>query len=617
MSRSDRRCLSLITLLVGTLATLPATATAQQQILRLRFDGPVIEAPLPNAELMALFGGTVPKSLREIVGKIEKAADDADIAGIAMIVEQPVMNLAQLEEITAALREFRKTGKKVYCYLDYADNSTYALAAAGADHITLAENSVLDVRGLSMSVSFYKGLLDKLGIEAQGLHCGAYKAAGEPFTRTGPSKEFAENLNWLLDSLFDRWLTLIAEGRGLSKDKVRTLIDQGLWLSEDAQQAGLVDAVGSFDDFRRRIRKQFGEDVEVVKKYPRKTPLDIDLDPSNPFAMFTQFNKLMEQLFGTHTRGDEPGIALIYVDGVIAVGKSRDDGLYGRIAGSTTIRAALQKAREDDRIKAVVMRVDSPGGSAVASDIIWKAATALAREKPLIVSMGGVAASGGYYVSCPGDVIFAEPETLTASIGVVSVKFSLDRLLEDKLGITTARFNRGKYADLMTLTRPWTEQEKQLVFDYMNRTYEQFKRRIRTVRGERLRKKLDEIAGGRVYTGEQALEYGLVDRIGGLRDAMKLAAEKAGLPEDAPVYVLPEPEDFFEALARALGEETEDEWEIRMLARLAGAQQAGLLALLHAADLPPTAALRDALVRLHLLTRERVICILPAVPVVR
>jgi len=572
---------------------------------------------VPNAELIALFGGTPPKSLREIVRKIEKAADDPAISGMAMIVEQPVINLAQLEEVTAALRDFRKTGKKVYCYLDYADNRTYALAAAGADHITLAENSVLDVRGLSMSVSFYKGLLDKLGIQAQGLHCGAYKAAGEPFTRTGPSKEFAENLNWLLDSLFDRWLTLIAEGRGLSKPKVRELIDQGIWLAEDAQQAGLVDAVGSFDDFRRRIRKQFGEEVEVVKKYPRKTALDIDLDPSNPFAMFSQFNKLMEQLFGARTRGDAPGLGLIYVDGVIAVGKSRDDGLFGRIAGSTTIRAALQKAREDDRIRAVVLRVDSPGGSAIASDIIWKAATALAREKPLIVSMGGVAGSGGYYVSCPGDVIFAEPETITASIGVVSVKFVFQGLLEDKLGITTTRFNRGKHADLMSLTRPWTDEEQQLVFDYMNRTYEQFKRRIRTVRGEKLRKELDEIAGGRVFTGEQALKLGLVDRLGGLRDAMKLAAEKAGLPDDAPVYVLPEPEDFFEALARALGEESEDEWEIRVLGRLAGPQASGLLSLLEAADLPPSRALLDALVRLRLLSGERVVCIMPFVPAIR
>ncbi len=617
MIRERRHTPALATLLLAAAAMLPAAAPAQKQVLRLRLDGPVIEAPLPNAELMALFGGPVPQPLRQIVSKIHKAADDPQISGMAMIIEQPVMNFAQLEEIADALRDFRKSGKKVYCYLDYADNLTYALAAAGADHITLAENSELDIPGLSMSVSFYKGLLDKLGIEAQGLHCGAYKAAGEPFTRTAPSKEFAENLNWLLDGLFDRWLTLIAEGRGLSRDKVRELIDHGLWMAEDAQQAGLVDAVGSFDDFRRRIRKQFGEDVEVVKKYPRKTPLDLDLDPSNPFAMFSQFNKLMEQFFGAPARGEEPGLGLIYVDGVIAVGQSRDDGLAGRIAGSTTIRAALQKAREDDRIRAVVLRVDSPGGSAIASDIIWKAATALAREKPLIVSMGGVAASGGYYVSCPGDVIFAEPQTLTASIGVVSVKFSLNRLLEDKLGITTTEFKRGKHADLMSLTRPWTDEEQQLVFDWMNRVYEQFKRRVRTARGDRLKTDLEKIAGGRVFTGKQALEYGLVDRLGGLSDALKLAAEKAGLPPEAPVYVLPEPEDFFKVLARAMGEETEDEWEIRTLGRLAGPQTTGLLSLMQAADATVARTLGDALIRLRLLSRERAVCILPAVPVVR
>ncbi len=555
MNRLARRYVSWTLLVVGVTFLLPQSAVAAEKVLRLRFDGPVLEAPDENAQLFALLGGRKARTLRDWVRTIERAADDKEVVGIAMIVEQPQFGFAQMEEITRALKAFRDSGKKVYCYIDYAGNSTYALACA-ADHITLAEHSLLGIVGLHAEMGFYKGLLDKIGVEADMMHCGAYKSALEPFTRTEPSPEAAENVNWLLDGIYDRWVAMIAKGRGLSIEQVTALVDRAPLEAEDALEHKLVDTVGSFADYKQMLRKEFGKDAEVVKKLGEDSRFEIDFE--NPFAIFQMFAEMME------TRGApaKPGIGLIHIDGLIMVG-TNDAGPFGGggVAGSTTIRAAFEKAREDDNIKAVVVRVDSPGGSALASDIMWKAATRCAAEKPLIVSMGNVAGSGGYYVSIPGDTIFAEETTITASIGVVTGKFIWNELMEDKLGITTTEFDRGKHAGLTSMNRKWTESEREWMTRYMNSVYEQFKYRIKQSRGDRIVGDLEGMAGGRVYTGRQALERGLVDKIGGLSDAVAAAARKAGLDE-YEVYVLPEPKDFTDFLAMLLDEETEDEWEI-------------------------------------------------------
>lgn len=533
----------------------PGTALAQKQIVRLVLDGPVLEAPQPDAEFALLFGRKEPKTLYSLVEVIREASEDRKVSGMALILEQPEITLAQIEELTRALRAFRGAGKKVYCYTDFAMNGSYALAAA-ADHVTLAENSTLWVHGLSTEVSFYKGLMDKIGVQVDVLHCGAYKAAGEPFTRTEPSKEFAENINWLLDGIYERWVELIAEGRGLTPEQVKAAVDAGPLDAGPALQHKLVDAVGSFPQFKQMLHKEFGKDVEVVKDYGKKKKFDLDF--SNPFAIFDKLSKMFEP----EPPERKAGIALIYIEGGITVGKS-ESGPFGVSsgAGSTTIRAALEKARNDPDVKAVVLRVDSPGGSAIASDIMWEAATRLGSEKPLVVSMGQVAGSGGYYVSIPGDTIFAEASTITGSIGVVGGKIIWNDLWEHKLGVTTTEFQRGTHAGLWSMNRPWTEAERAWVQNWMNGIYEQFKGRVMKSRGDRIRGTLEDSAGGRVYTGRQALERGLVDRIGGLADAIEYAARKVGL-ENYEVYVLPKPEDFQSLLARIMGQELEDEYEI-------------------------------------------------------
>jgi protease-4 len=571
MTKALRKYACGAALIVGVTMLWPQAALAQKHVLRLCFDGPVLEAPTDEMDLAVLFGQQKARTLRDWVSTIERAAADEDVDGIIMIVEEPAVGFAQVEELTRALKAFRQSGKKIYCYMDWAGNASYALAAA-ANHVTLAEHSVLGTVGLHAEATFFKGLLDKIGVEADVMHCGAYKSAVEPFTRTEPSKEAAEQINWLLDGIFERFVQLLAQERGLSVEQVKAAINAAPLDSDQVLEHKLVDAIGSFPEFKQMIHKEFGKDVEVIKKYSEKKKLDLDFgDGSNPFEPLMKLMDLFRSITEEATAPAKPGIGLIYIEGLITVGKNEPDLLFGgNTAGSTTIRAAFEQARQDESVRAVVVRVDSPGGSALASDIMWEAATRCGKEKPLIVSMGGVAGSGGYYVSIPGDTIFAEETTITGSIGVVGGKFVWKDLMEAKLGITTTEFDRGKHAGLMSMNRPWDDDERAWMTNYMNAVYGQFKDRVRESRGERIKGDLEQLAGGRVYTGRQALELGLIDQLGGLSDAIEFAAKKADLAE-YEIYLLPERKEFFEKMLEALlDQETEDEWEVRLSRPLAG-----------------------------------------------
>ena len=609
------------TMTAGTILALlmavgwPGEALAAKKILRLRLDGPVMEKPNDMAGLMSLFGQESAHTLREWVKTIRAAAADREINGLALIIEEPQMSLAQVEELTRALQAFRSKGKPVYCYMDYAGNLSYALASA-ADRITLAENSELAITGLHAQLTFFKGMMDKIGVEAEMLHCGAYKSALEPFTRTEPSPEAAENVNWLLDSLFERWVELIAKNRGLTADEVRQLVDAAPLTAQQALEHKLVDEVSSFGAYKKMIQKEFGKDVEVLKKYQPGQEQEQEVDLENPFALFG----MIAEMFKGGTEPTDPGVGLIYVDGGIMVGKDDRGPFSASTAGSTTIRAALEQARTDDKIRAVVMRIDSPGGSVVASDIIWDAAKRCAEEKPLVVSMGAVAGSGGYYVAVPADTIFAEASTITGSIGVVGGKIVWKGLMEGILGITTTEFSRGKHAGLMSFDRKWNDDERKWITDYMNATYVLFKGRVTSSRGDRLKKDIDELAGGRVYTGEQALKLGLVDKLGGLSEAIDFAATKAALAKDCPVYSLPKPSEFVALfqLLQHLGQPENDEFELKPKAALQGTSllRAALPLLRELAPEQVKEVVRG-LRNLATLQQERVGCFMPIVPVIR
>jgi protease-4 len=540
--------------MVAAAGMITPTASDQKRLLRLMFDGPVTESPKPG-DLAMLMGEKQANSLKEWVDTIDRAAGDAKIDGAVMFINGPSVGLSQVEELTRAIKRFRERGKKVWCYMDYADNSSYALACA-ADHITLTEASELSVLGLHAEMMFYKNLFDKVGITADMMHVGDFKSALEPYTRTEPSPEAAEQVNWLLDSIYARFVSLLAEGRGLSEEQIREAIDNAPLMAADALERKMIDAVAPLPEFKKSIQKEYGKEAELVMDYGSKKN-ELDLDFNNPFALFQKFQEILSPA----VEEPKPGIGVVYIDGMIVMGETQQGLFASASAGSSTIRSALEKARNDDQIKAVVVRVDSPGGSALASEIIWDAAARCASEKPLVVSMGNVAGSGGYYVAVPGDVIFAEKSTITGSIGVVGGKLVFSGLT-DWAGLTFTEFKRGKHADLYSTNRVWTEPERELVRDYMLKIYDQFKQRVKQSRGDRIKGDLESLAGGRVYTGQQALEIGLVDKIGGLADAMAYAAKKANLSGDYEVYTLPKSKGLMEVIAEAFGKSTDDPWAV-------------------------------------------------------
>ena len=345
-----------------------------------------------------------------------------------------------------------------------------------------------------------------------------------------------------------------------------------------------------------------------------------EIDYNDPFAFFTQIGDMLEET----TAPRDPGVGVIYIDGPIVAGKS--ENAFGNMAGSTTVRAALLEALDDSAIKAVVIRVNSPGGSALASDIMWKAAQKVSQRKPVIVSMGSVAASGGYYVSAPAKRIFAEATTLTGSIGVIGGKPIWTGLMEDTLGITTTEYYRGEAADLYSLNKPWDSKDLEKINRLMQEVYDQFKARIESTRGDRLKGDLEEMAGGRVYTGQQALELGLSDELGDLDDAIKYAGRQVGL-RDPEVYTLPKPRDFAQILAQLFGEEMDDAYEISIgqppatsaLTTLLSASKPLTRLLPLIGTLAPELSQRtwQDLTQLSILTNERVGVMAPDVPVIR
>jgi len=363
-----------------------------------------------------------------------------------------------------------------------------------------------------------------------------------------------------VDDLFDQMITRIASNRSLKIDEVRAQVDKGLLLPEEAREAGLIDRVAYPDAFRDSLSQEYNADKLVyVMNYAKKK---IDSDFSGPMGMI----KLFQAILGTGAgdgSGKGPKIAIVYAVGPIMSGKSQNDPFSGQIMGSDTIVKALHEAADDENVKAIVLRVNSPGGSALASDLIWRATQAI--DKPIVASMGDVAGSGGYYISMGADRIVAEPGTITGSIGVVGGKFNISGLY-DKIGITTDVISRGKNSGMFSSTTNFSDSERQVVSDMMHDVYRLFTSKAAEGRGMSL-EKLEALAGGQVYTGRDAKRNGLVDQLGTLRDAIQLAKQLAGIDPDekALLKVLPEPENPFDAIFDV---DSDAEREVRLLASL-------------------------------------------------
>jgi len=510
-----------------------------------RLEGAVTEPP--RADDFG-FAGDRMVSLKELVERMNKAAKDDNVKAVVILDDGATIGTAQREELRQAMSKIRKAGKDIYAHADSLHTGDYALLA-GATRLSLVPTADLWLTGMHAEQPYLRGLLDKLGVEPEFLHCGAYKSASELFMRKGPSKEADEMMNWLFDGIYDAYVQMIATGRQVDKSKAKQWIDNGPYIADKAKSAKLIDAVEQLADFEKFVKTKCGDDIVFERKYGEKKPPELDFN--NPFAIFKLFGDMMKD--AKEKKSDKPTVGIVYVNGPIQLGH-REISLFGGEEGaySTDVRKALDEAARDKNVKAVVLRVDSPGGSAVASDIILAATKRVkATNKPFIVSMGNVAGSGGYYVACGSDTIYADRATITGSIGVVGGKFVTNPMWA-KLGISFKSYNRGAHADLMGSDRAWTDEERNRVQVWMDEIYGVFKKHVTDIRGDRLKKPIDDLAGGRVYTGQQALELGLVDKIGTLQDAIQHVAKEASLTE-YEVRPVPQPKNIFEQLMEASG----------------------------------------------------------------
>ncbi len=505
-------------------------APPAKKVACFKIKGAVSETPV---NMPPLFGGERPQSLKELLARFKEARLDNDVLAIVVDLQHARLGFAQLDELNTAMRKFRAVDKDVYVHADHLSNLTYTLAT-GASHISMVPTAEIWLTGLYGEAPYLRGTLDKIGALADFEHCGAYKSAAETLTRTGPSPEAVEMRTWLLDSIYERFVELIAQGRDMSAKKVRQLIDNGPYSVKEALEAGLIDSIKHRQDFVADLKTRYSGKADFVTDYGQ------DGDEDLPQDMFAAFRFLMKMLNPSSDEYTEPSVAIVYVEGAIVPGEA-EPSPFGRQEGafSTTIRNALDKAADDGTVKAVVLRVDSPGGSALASEIILDATERVRAKKPLIVSMGNVAGSGGYYVACSADAIFASAGTITASIGVVGGKLVTTGMW-DKLGVNWVPVQRGKMAGIMSTATPFSDTERAKFMDWMVTIYDIFKEHVVEGRGKKLTKPIEEVAGGRVFTGAQALALGLVDKIGGLDDAIKFAANKANISE-YEIRVIPEP----------------------------------------------------------------------------
>jgi protease IV len=493
------------------------------QYLDLQLDGELPEQP-PAA--FGTFLEKQPLALRTVVRSLDRAAKDSKVKAVVLRVNMlPGVGWGKVEELRAAIKRFRAAGKEAYAHLEFSGNKEYYLATA-CSKIYAVPTGLLDVTGLEAEVTFFRGTLDKLGIEAEFEGVGKYKNAPNQFTEKAFTEPHREQMVGLLDSLFGSYVKEIAASRGVTEEKARALIDDGPYDAREAKDAGLVDELLYKDEL---VEKLDDADRLTPARYVRSSGGGLGLG--------------------------RPKFALIYIVGEIVLGSSQDDpfGSEG-VAGSETVAEAIRDAREDDDVKAIVIRIDSPGGSGTASDIIWREVRLAQEKKPVIASMGDYAASGGYYVAMGSDAIVAQPGTITGSIGVFAGKFSL-RGFYDKIGFTKEIITRGENADIFTDYRTWTPEERARVRGLMESFYDEFITKAAEGRAEASGKKVSPedvhiVAQGRVWTGTEALEHGLVDKLGGLDTAIALAKEKAKIEADTEVelLVLPKRKGLLETL---------------------------------------------------------------------
>ena len=513
-----------------------------------------------DTKTVSTFSTSTTKTLRGLFKKLDILKADDEIAGVIFKIDGVSVGWATLQEIRTKLHDFREAGKETIGYLESGGNAEYLLAAT-MDRIVLMPTGSLNLTGLRAEVLFYKGLLDKLDIQADMLAMGKYKSGVEPYMRDGMSDEFRESMTALLDDLYARLLEHIAESReGITVERASDLINRGPFTAEEAHQEQLVDTLQYYDELLTDLKEASeDEEVQITKpNYERKRKVP----DMNSFAGLMQLLSMLNPPQRARTGTAENQIALIYASGPIL---PDFDSFFSSMSVVTpeTLKEAFEKARTDDSVRAVVFRIDSPGGSALASDLIWREVMLTQREKPVVVSMGNVAASGGYYIAMAAGTIVAHPSTLTGSIGVFGGKLNMKGLY-NKVGLTKEIIAHGQNATLYSDYGGFTPTERERVEKMMKTVYEDFVRKAAAGRSKSF-EEIDEIAQGRVWTGKQAKALGLVDELGGLDTALSIAKKQAGFSDDDEVnlIVLPKQRPFFEQLLEQMIEDTESSIQLK------------------------------------------------------
>ncbi len=504
---------SVIMAVAGREAAVPSKA-----VLKMTLSGPI---PERNADegLAEIFGKT-PLTLRDHLDNLKKAAADKRIKGVVLRLEMPMIGWAKTEELRDALNQFKKSGKFVIAYSEYLDEKTYALALS-ADEVLMAPDSFFEFNGLSSDVIHYPGLLEKLGVQVQYFRYGKYKSvSGESFGRKALTEPVKEMINFTLDTQFALFVDAVAAARKLTTDEVKALIAAPGLHAEWALQKKLIDGISYWDEVEAKIKKRMNlgekDKLGFVSAHNYRNVSDSEAG--------------LEE--GKHT------FALIYSQGLVVAGKGGIDPFSGDDSqGSTPIIEAMRKAAADDKVKAIIFRVDSPGGAGLGCDLVRREVERLRQKKPIIVSMSDMAASGGYWVSMDATAIVAQPSTYTGSIGIWSVVPNLKQTYE-KLDLNPEVFNRGAHADALNGSRPMSEEEAKVFDVALKSSYDRFVDLAAKGR-KKSHEQMEEVAQGRTWLGKVAVENGLIDKLGGFEAAIALGKEKANLPAGDSVKLVP------------------------------------------------------------------------------
>jgi protease IV len=532
--------LSLAGLLFLYLVSSSGPVVPDRAVLVVRPGGELLET-IPDDVVGQVLGGQG-STVRGFVESLRKASRDPRITGVLILPSTlDLPHWAKVQELRDAILDFRESGKVAVAFLEYGGDREYYLASA-ADRVLLVPTSPLDIAGIASYEIFFRGVLDRIGAYPDFLQIGAYKTAVNQFTQrelTPAHREMSESIN---RDLYEQVVDGVAEARGKSPADVRALFDEGPFAPAEALRAGLVDELAYFDELEERVPE-----------------LHLGPDGSSRVEE-SEYRRVTFRSLGSRPQSR---VAVLYVSGVIASGASSRDAINGAVAGSDTVVEQIRRIRDDESIDAIVLRVDSPGGSAVASDVIWRELM-VTRDRqpsrPLVASMSDLAASGGYYISMAAEAIVAQPATLTGSIGIFSGKVAIGDALA-KIGVDTATVQSGRNASLSSPFAPFTPEQRAKLMEYMSVFYDTFVEKAAAAR-RTTPEAIDARAQGRVWTGRQAQEQGLIDALGGLETAIALAKQRAGIPvdDDVELVVYPPSRTLYEALAQQLASPATGVW---------------------------------------------------------